>query len=381
MELVVIAGALAGCAAAFVLAELVARFRLRSKFEYFVWRPWERTRMEIDAASLPMLERSTRFEINADGERGAALPADRRGLYRVLVAGGSAAEGYFLDQSSSWPGVLQARLNESQSLRELGAARVHVGNIARSLVPCEAIAHMLERVLPRYEKLDLVLFMVGASDVVAWLEQRCPAELTEGTIPLADIFDEHPEHRFGWRLHELALRQVASRLNRRLRAPEKLRRRAGAKLIELRKRRHDAREWIDRTPDARPMLARFEKYLKRLIAAAQAKGARVIVVRQPWFAKEFDAAEEGLMWNFCVGRPYVEPTTTYYTHRVVDELMRQVDACAARVADELGAEQLDLMPRLERSLATYYDYLHFTPTGARAVADEVTRAVLSRRSS
>ena len=56
--------------------------------------------------------------------------------------------------------------------------------------------------------------------------------------------------------------------------------------------------------------------------------------------------------------------------------MALLDARAARIAKELDVEQLDLMPILERSLNTYYDWLHLSPGGARAVAAAVAAAVL-----
>ena len=58
--------------------------------------------------------------------------------------------------------------------------------------------------------------------------------------------------------------------------------------------------------------------------------------------------------------------------------MALVDERAARVANELEVEQLDLMPLLERSLVNYYDGFHATPAGARTVAAAVAAAVLQR---
>lgn len=368
---------LAAIAATFVILELAARAWWRSRKDYYVWRPFERTHMQLDRKALPTLEPLVRFEINAAGERGPELPADRTGLYRVLVAGGSAAEGYMLDQPSSWPGVLEAHLREKTALERLGAQRVHVGNIARSLVPCETIVTMLERSLPRYEKLDLVLLMVGASDAVTWLEQRCPVPLPPARFGLDYMFDEHCERRFGWTPGTLALRTLASRLTRRSRAP-RIRERTGAKLVELRERRRNAVRWIETTPDPAPMLERFEENLARMVELARARGARVVIVRQPWFDKELSDAEEAVMWNFCVGRPYVEKTTDYYTHPLVRRLLTLLDERAARTAQRLGVEQLDLRGLIEPNLENYYDYLHFTPTGARKVADAVASVVLGR---
>ena len=371
--------ALAFASGAFLAAsELAARAAWRAGHGYFVWRPRERTHMQLDRAALPSLEPLVRFEVNSEGERGDELPADRRGLFRVLVAGGSAAEGYMLDQPSSWPGALQARLRSPAALETLRARQVHVGNIARSLVPCETVRAMLERSLPRYEKLDLVLLMVGASDAVAWMEQRCPVPLPAAKFGLDYMFDEHCERRFGWKPQDLALRAWVERLTRAHRAP-RIRERTGAKLVELRERRRNAQRWIDTTPDPEPMLARFEEQLSALIELSRAKGARVIVVRQPWFDKELDDAEEAVMWNFCIGRPYVEKTTEYYTHPLVRSLLTALDARAEQTAQRLGVEELDLRSAVAPNLENYYDYLHFTPQGAQLVAAAVARKILAVR--
>ena len=373
--LIVIASASCVAALLTVAAELAARAWIRRRGGWYVWAPWHRTQLHVDLDALPSLEPVTRFEINGDGERGDPLPRDRRGMYRVLVAGGSAAEGWFLDQRSSWPGVLQELLNSAAIRAQLGARFVHVGSIARSLVPCAAIQRMLAQSLRRYDRLDLVLFMVGASDVVAWLERGTPPAIEDDATPIEWIFDEHPSLCFTWSPSQLALKRLVSRLHRRLLEPVRVRERAGARFVELRRRRARALQWIDDVPDPEPMLACFELHLRRMIATARAKRARVIVVRQPWFEKDFTPEEEAAMWNFCVGRPYEEPTTRYYTHAVVADLMRKVDDRAAAVCRELDVEHVDLMPVLERSLTTYYDFLHFTPLGARAVAEEIASAV------
>jgi hypothetical protein len=136
-------------AVSFVLAELTARSILHLFGKYYVWAPFARTRMELDRTALPSLEPVVHFEINDGGERGDMLPKDWRNTFRVLVAGGSAAECYFLDQTTSWPYVIQTVLNRPANLMKLGFERVHVGNISRSLVACQHIHRMLERPLPR----------------------------------------------------------------------------------------------------------------------------------------------------------------------------------------------------------------------------------------
>lgn len=372
-----------GSALVFVLAELAARAVLRARGDYWVWTPYRHIEMEVDRATLPSLEPEVRFVVNRDGERGDEPPAHWDGTLRILLAGGSAAEGYLLDQPSSWAQVVQRHLNEPASLARLGVERVHVGNIARSLVPCEAISELFARVLPRYERLDVVLLMVGASDVVNWLEKKTPEALARGQFQPSEIFAEHPEGPFGWRPKTLALRRVAARLHQRLGRPIEKKLAAGKTIAKNRRMRANAKELLDEVPDPAPMLDTFAEHFERMIALAQSKGARVIVVRQPWFAKEFMPEEQSVMWNFGAGRPYVEEVTTYFTHAVVSSLMQRVDEVAVRVADRLGVEHLDLMPILPRDLATYYDFLHFTPKGAelvgRAVAEKIRSEPPSHR--
>src|SRR6185436_10637714 len=101
-------------------------------------------------------------------------------------------------------------------------------------------------------------------------------------------------------------------------------------------------------PDAEPMLAHFEHHFRRAIARAQAHAERVIVVRQSWYAKEPLTAEESAhMWHGGVGQAWREELTTYFSIEVTGRLMALMDARAARIAESLGVEQIDLMPVLE----------------------------------
>src|SRR6267378_2877957 len=114
------------------VAELGSRWWLRRRSRYYVWPPHARMDIRMDPDAFPELERRSRFYINADGERGGDVRTDEPGLYRILVAGGSAVECFGLDQHSSWPGSLERLLNTPESLAALGARRVHVGNIGHS---------------------------------------------------------------------------------------------------------------------------------------------------------------------------------------------------------------------------------------------------------
>jgi hypothetical protein len=129
-------------------------------------------------------------------------------------------------------------------------------------------------------------------------------------------------------------------------------------------------------PDPTPMLAQFEQYFRAAITKAKAHADRVIVVRQPWFDKRCTEEEDALMWHGGIGQAWREQVTIYYSCEVLSRLMALLDARAARVALEQRVQQVDLMPVLDPSVRTYYDFFHATPAGARIITSTIAGAVL-----
>jgi len=358
----------------YVAVELTSRWWIRRRSQYYVFPPGLRLRLQIDRQVFPELERETRLDVNSDGERGDDLPRSTDGLYRVLVGGGSQPEGFFLDQDTTWPGALQRMLEGREQRRSLGASQVHVGNVARSGVGAEALDIIFDRILPRYPRLQLIIILVGATDVLRWLEDGAPRSPARARTE--DIFRCHPGGPFGWKPTELATMELLRRARRRWLRPIQVHERAGKWIGQARDMRARAKIVRPTMPDPAPMLEHFELYFRRVLLKAIAHADRVLVVRQPWFDKDFSEEEAAHMWHGGAGQVWREEVTTFYSFDVVSKLMALLDAKAAGIANALDVEQLDLMPLLDRSLATYYDGFHLTPTGARAVAAAVAAAVL-----
>jgi len=381
MMLLVVASLSIGAAA---LAEIAARAWIRFRRAYYVCLPDQRLRLQIDRETLPELDPIARFDVNKEGERGPEVPRLRRGesLYRVLVAGGSQPEGYLLDQHVNWPGALQRYLSSPSAAASLGASRVHVGSIARSGVGSEALDVILERVLPRYPRLAAIVILVGASDVLRWLEEGAP-DRPSTLVSTNELFRCHPEGPFGWTPRALAIAELVRRAHRRLRHPERVHLQAGRWLRDARAMRARAKVVRATVPDPTPMLRHFEKHLRRAIERAQERADRVLVVRQSWYAKPDALTPEELahMWHGGAGQAWREEVTTYYSIEVTARLMSLIDVSAVRIADELGVEHLNLFPALESNLNRYYDYFHLTPSGAAAVAALVAGTLAQPRSA
>jgi hypothetical protein len=360
---------------AVMIVELVARKIIRRYGGYYRYTPYWREEHEW-TTPMPGFTQKSVVEINRDGERGDPPPLPGERCYRILVVGGSAAECYYLDQSETWSAVVQRTLNQPEHLARLGALRVHVGNVARAIIPVMQMNAMLAKILPRYRSLDAVLVMVGGADVVAWVERGTPPKIDPPEYALDRLFEQHPERAWGWRPPQTALWRVLSKLNRRIRRPLVLDPSSTQWLARVRKMRAEATELVDTMPDPTPMLDHFEKHLRALLETARSRTKRVILVRQPWFGPNPTPEEEAMFWNYGLGRPYRETVTKYFTPRIVDALMRAMDERASLVAKSMGIEQVDVGSQIEHSAKTFYDELHFAPAGAEAAGHIIAAAVV-----
>jgi len=364
----------AGFLGLLLLAELVARWALGRR-AYYVWSPGARLRLHPDPEIFPELERVVRFEVNSDGERGDEAPRRKAGVYRVLVAGGSAVEGYLLDQPTNWPAVAQRLLNRQDALRALKARRVHVGNIGKSGVGSAELVMTFQRILPRYGRLDAIVLLTGVGDVVQWLEAGAPPTM-ERAVRTSDVFGCHPEKVFGWTLRTLALTELLRALRRRVLRQVRVEARSARWIGRARSMRATAPEVLTTVPDPSPLLDHFERNLRQALEQARAHTDRVLVARQPWFNAPYTEEQLRYLWHGAVGKPHKEHVKTYYAPEIVAGLMALIDKRAAQVADEVGVEQLDLMPLVDCTLKNYYDFCHFTPAGAVAVAQAVASAII-----
>jgi lysophospholipase L1-like esterase len=368
-----------------VILELGTRWWLRRRNHYYAWIPYLRLEYHPDPEMFPELERRVRFEINGDGERGNEPPSSLNGLYRILVAGGSPAECGLLDQPTSWPGALERILGEPEHLHMLGASMVHVGNIGRSGIASAHLNLIFQKVLPRYRHLSTIIVMVGGNDVWDWLQIGAPAGYTRSPFPITEacLVRPDPDRPFSWKPKASALSELLREIRRRLLHSIKVRYHVGRWTGKARAMRAHATEIRDSVPDPEGMLSNFERNLRELLITAKAHADRVLVVEQPWFEKNHYIPEElSHFWHGGMGGDPTkrEEVSVFYSLEVLSKLMRLMNLRAAQVADNLGVEHLDLMPLLEISLKTFYDFVHFTPAGAAVVAEAIANTLLQPHS-
>jgi hypothetical protein len=142
--------------ATLLICEVVLRFALPTG--YYIWQPHRKKIFKPRPGIMPGISGESRFAINSLGIRGDELrPAD---TYRILAMGDSTAECLYLDQSETWPYLIQRTLNENTPNQN-----VWVGNAGRSGFTTRHHI-MAMRYLPLREmKIDTVILLIGLSDL------------------------------------------------------------------------------------------------------------------------------------------------------------------------------------------------------------------------
>ena len=353
------------------LGEVLCRTILRHS-RYRVWHPNALRVLQIHPSVHPSFRDSITFMTNAEGERGRTCPRD---CFRILVAGGSATECYYLDQADTWAAVLERRLNDARALRLLAARYVHVGNIARSSVDSTSLLYILQAVLPQDYYLDAIVVMVGANDVLRWLEIGAPTDIVPPRLTADACFDEHPEKRFRWTPSECAMSESWWRMRGRVVCPSRVRI-CGEWMPMARRARAACGSVAGMTGDPAAMLARFGRCLQGCIEVASQR-ARVVVVRPVWFRrKSYSLREQRMFWSGAVGNAQYGDAEKYFSVDVLNALLTAVDDRAVVVANQLGVPCVEVQSRLDASLEDFYDYFHLTRTGAAKVGAAVEEALL-----
>jgi hypothetical protein len=365
---------------AVVAAELLARWWLHWRHRYYVWAPFYRHESRLDPSVFPTFPSPARVIVNSEGERGCEPPRNARKLFRVLVAGGSAGECFVIDQEATWPLILQRILERPENLTKLHASHVHVGNIARSGISAEGMEFVLRMVAPHLPGVDLMIIMVGGTDVFHWLQAGAPAVPVQEITPdinMLNFFAWHPDGPYTWSPRHTAIAEIVRRLRQVILRPVHHSTHVGRGLIRAREQRANAAQVRRDVRNHEVLVDNFDRHLRKALSTAHSKAARVIVAPQPW-APKTEANKEVWenLWHGAVRGSLHQEVEAYYSTEVMSQLMSEISERAARVARSAGAECIEWQAAMKVDGNFYYDLIHFTPSGCAAVAKIIAAAVL-----
>lgn len=366
--------------AGILLLELLARLWLRHFEKYYLLLPGQRLKITLDPNFFHCLKSPVFHFINRDGERGGEVPRSRAELYRVLVVGGSAAACALLDQDKTWSAVLEQLLNRPEALARLGARRVHVGCAGKSLLDTQALPRVLERVLPRYRRLDLVVLWCGVADLLSWLAQGAPEGVAPEPLPDDQCYAAYPTRPLGWRPAQTALaaayRRVRPYVFRRTRHLAD----AGRTIRAEASARASVTAFTPLTQDPSEAMRACRESMRAACEIASRCAGRVLVMQPPCWKEATSTPDEEkvLLWHGRIGGQkngpprFLSPT----------DLCRLVSLAASAVSEaaaQARTEQISVQQALDELPQAFYDRVHLTEAGARAVAQEVAAVVLNGR--
>src|SRR5262249_36902359 len=149
--------------------------------------------------------------------------------------------------------------------------------------------------------------------------------------------------------------------------------------ITWREHRRRAAEIRDALPDLSSALEEYARNINLIIDLAQEESIRMIFMTQPtmWRAglpQNLDA----LLWLGGVGDFQKESGKPYYSVTALAQAMKAYNDTLLRVCRERRIDCLDLASNLEKDTTVFYDDVHFNESGARKVAEVLSRYILER---
>jgi lysophospholipase L1-like esterase len=378
-----------GCLLGVAIAELALRALEPAEEGYCLWMP----NLSVTFAPEPGIvhgvgPRAT-IKVNSHGILGDEWSENRTREYRILAVGGSTTQCIMLDQSKTWPSLLEGGLRATADGRE-----VWVGNLGRAGANSRDHLGVMELAMGQHD-VDAVLMLLGGNDVVYRLVQ-------------GDTFDprfvDDEERYLDWVRDRFVLfpsprgaplyqRTAIWRLARRVRLAYANRRHirmdnAGRWLSQARRYRRNAR-LTGELPPLEPGLDEYEHNVTLIVNEARRQSLRLILLTQPTlWADDLPPEYEKLLWMGHApnesGREMSWPwwesgEERMYTAAALANTMSWYNRRLLQTCAKLKVECFDLAECIPRTGEMFFDDMHYTELGARRVADEVAAYMKTRR--
>lgn len=282
---------------------------------------------------------------NSWGLRGDDPPPPNWQGARILAVGGSTTHCFWLDDRKTWPALLQQRLNAGGHRAWVANAGMDGHSTRGHLVVMRELASKLRP--------DWVLFLVGANDLGLSLDDAArqrgnPFEVTRHPTDLAHrLIDASALAQLAWSArHRIVLR-------REVVMPSEV---------------SPARSLAGPEPPPPPLLS-LEEYrsnLRALVRLTRTLGAEPVCMTQPMLYDDEPRWRRTQASFFGVGKSgrVISASTTWKLLEVFNQVTRQV-------CREERVGRVDLAATMPHSDTLFYDTVHFTESGAQAVADRI----------
>ena len=365
----------------FMLIVAEVALRMTSPSGYLIWKPNFSTTFYPEPGVMPGITGESRLRTSSIGLRADELTTAH--AYRILTLGGSTTECLFLDQSETWPQLVQDALNSNPK-----APWTWVGNGGLSGRNSRHHVMAVRHLQLGDMKLDAIVVLAGANDLSIQLsqgdafdpkalqrpdQQRSLIEETFTGMRRSNPHEPWLKQMMLWQLARTLKAKVIGKPNTGLVQDQ-----AGDIYVKWRKHRQEATDIRPLLPDLSAGLDEYTRNLKEMAALARARSTRLILLTQPTlWGPGLSRELESLLWMGGIGEFQAHAGQPYYAAEALAKGVEQYNDAVLAVCRSEGLECIDLT-HLERDVSTYYDDFHFNENGARKVARIVSTYLQSK---
>lgn len=371
---------LCGIVMGLILGEALVRLFLDDR--YHVWPPGLRQVFTPSPTVMPGITGPSRYVINQDGWRGDLLPHDDT-TYKILAIGGSTTECVYLDETETWPYILQQSLSTT--------SKVWVGNAGRSGLNTRNHIVQLAH-LSKSRSLDAIIMLLGVNDFMQRLAKGADYQpfLGVDALPRSDYEILMSQTFFTWpgadNREPFFKRTAVYRLSRELRyryqrtTPRRLVQDVDGSVYEVwRAHRRQASTITSRLPDLSSALDEYRQNINTLVRIAAQRRLRLVLATQPYLWRhDLNEREQALLWLGGVGRYQEEPGHEYYSIDALADGMDRYNRQLLALCRAEGLECIDLEKEMPKETTMFFDDVHFTEEGSRHVAQVISGYLISR---
>jgi len=345
--------------------------RIITSDEYNIWLPNLKYVFFPNPEIFPGVRDTSYLEINARGLRGSN--ADISHAVNILVLGGSAAECMYLDQSETWPALIEKYLNEKSG------QKYNVFNGGRSGITSQHHLVQVQKMLERNKWIDLIIIMEGLNDLQYALSfergyiPKDSQKVYEEAFWLSPLKEIKPFYR------DTYLFKYLSKVKKALFSYKLSQDPSGNSYVKWRANRTNANEIVNTEPNISKSLVDYQKNNQVMIDVVKNNNKRIIFLPQPvaWDSI-MSSSFSKLCWYGWIGQSQLENTGKYYALSQLKKSLDIYNELLINTCLKNKVEFIQLEGRLEKDTTTFYDDCHFNESGARKVAGIVTDHLLGK---
>jgi len=303
----------------FLLLEVSLQYIQKTEKKFYVWKPNMKAVSNPSPGVMPGINGSSLFSVNSEGMRGD--PYFLKYDYKIIAVGGSTTECLYLDQSESWPYLLQSILQNRANFK------VFVGNIGKAGNSTREHYYQIRYLLEQYPDIDLVLLLVGVNDLQLYLcdPSYKPFDFTDPAQKAKTIkraFAIQYDDNYVPFYKQTAIWRSWRYLKNKFVANVRVQDNVGDWLNEVRKYRKNAKKIISELPDITIGLEEYRKNINKIIDLIKEKNVRLILMTQPvMWDREISNEFEELLWTGGIGNYMIGNAEAYYSIDVLANAM------------------------------------------------------------